>query len=146
MGGSEGRVVVLFDGVCNLCNGVVDFAIRRDPSGRLVFGALQSPEARGLLRALGLPDAALDSLVVIEPGGAVHRSSSAVLRVARALRSPWPALAAAGALVPRRLRDLVYRWVARNRHAWFGRRDHCRLPTAEEQARFLGESPGSPAA
>ncbi len=137
MGGCEGRVVVLFDGVCNLCNGVVDFAIRRDPSGRLAFGALQSPEGQGLLRAVGLSDAALDSLVVIDPGGTVHRSSSAALCVARALRSPWPALAAAGALVPRPLRDLVYAWVARNRHAWFGSRQSCRAPSAEERRRFL---------
>lgn len=138
MGDAAGRIVVLFDGDCNLCNGVVDFAIGRDPQARLVFGALQSPEAQPLLKAAGLPEATLDSLVVIEPGGAAHQRSAAALRVARALRQPWPALAAVAALVPRPLRDLIYDWVARQRYGWFGRRDRCRVPTPAERARFLG--------
>jgi predicted DCC family thiol-disulfide oxidoreductase YuxK len=138
VGDPAARVVVLFDGDCNLCNGVVDFAIGRDPQARLVFGALQSPEAEPLLRAAGLSQRRLDSLVVIEPDGSAHVSSSAALRVGRRLRQPWPVLAALGALVPRALRDLVYDWVARNRYGWFGGRDRCRVPTPEERARFLG--------
>lgn len=144
---AEARTVVLFDGVCNLCNAFVNFAIDRDPAGRLVFGALQSQAAEPLLAGAGLGASRPDSLVVIESaGGACFVRSEAALRVARRLRAPWPLLAALAALVPRSLRDAVYDRVARRRYRWFGRREACRIPTPELHARFLeaGEAPVVP--
>ena len=127
--------VILFDGVCNLCNGSVNFVIDRDPEGIFRFGSLQSNQAAPLLARYGLEDSALDSIVLIEDGR-VYRKSDAVLRIARRLPGAWPLLYGAMA-VPRVLRDAVYDWVARNRYRWFGRSDTCRVPTPELKARFL---------
>jgi predicted DCC family thiol-disulfide oxidoreductase YuxK len=131
--GSTGPVI-LFDGVCNLCNGAVRFIIRRDRYGRFRFAPLQSKAAESLLRAAGagpLPD----SMVLIADGR-LHTQSGAVLRIARGLGGLWP-LAYAFMIVPRPLRDWTYRIVARNRYRWFGRRDSCMMPTPELNARFL---------
>lgn len=129
------RIVVLFDGVCNLCNAAVDFLIARDPRRRFVFGALQSEAARPLLRGAGLEQQQLESMLVIE-GGRAYRRSTAALRIARALGGAWPLLYAL-VLVPPPLRDAVYDWLARRRYRWFGVRETCRIPTPEERVRFL---------
>jgi predicted DCC family thiol-disulfide oxidoreductase YuxK len=128
--------IVLFDGVCNLCNGAVQFIVDRD-RGRFRFAPLQSEAARALLVERGEPDGApsLDSLIVIE-GGALYRRSDAALRIARRLSAPWCALAVLG-LAPRVVRDAAYAWVARRRYLWFGRTAACRAPTKELRARFL---------
>lgn len=128
--------VLLFDGVCNLCNGAVAFVIRRDARARFRFAPLQSPAADALLASLGVSRAGLpDSFVLVEDGR-VHLRSTAALRVARGLRFPWPLLGVL-LVVPRFLRDPLYDFVARNRYRWFGKRDECMVPTAELQARFL---------
>lgn len=126
---------MLFDGVCNLCNGTVDFIIDRDPQARFRFAALQSDSARPLLARCGLPAQFLDNIVLVEDGACYLRSAAA-LRIARGLRFPWPLLYAF-VLVPRPLRDAVYDWVARNRYRWFGKRASCRMPTPALRARFL---------
>jgi predicted DCC family thiol-disulfide oxidoreductase YuxK len=128
--------VVLFDGVCNLCNASVLFVIDRDPRGRFLFAPLQSAEAERLLRARRYEGAELDSVLLVD-GARVHARSTAALKVARHLRGAWPLLAAF-LLVPRPIRDVVYDWVARNRYRWFGRRDACRVPTAALRSRFIG--------
>jgi len=127
--------LLLFDGVCNLCNGFVNVVIDHDPSGYFKLGALQSEEARPYLDAYGVDPEALDSVILIE-NGRVYRKSTAALRVARQLPAPWPA-AYAFIAVPRPLRDFVYDIVASNRYDWFGQRDSCRMPTPERTARFL---------
>lgn len=131
----DDRAVVLFDGVCNLCNGSVQFILKRDPHGRFRFASLQSDAGRGLLHAHGLPADALESVVLVEDGRAWTRSDAA-LRIARGLSGGWRA---AGVLrvVPRPLRDAVYGLVARNRYRWFGKRESCMIPTPEWRARFL---------
>lgn len=130
-----GSATVLFDGVCNLCNASVQFIVRRDPTGRFRFASLQSEAGRRLLEEHRLPTDELSTVVVVADGRAYTRSDAA-LRVARGLGGAWPALAALR-LVPRPLRDAVYGLVARNRYRWFGRREACMLPTAEERSRFL---------
>jgi len=127
--------VILFDGVCNLCNGFAQFVIARDPAGRFQFAALQSDSARRLLARLDGFGGVSDSVVLVD-GGRVYTRSSAVLRIARGLRFPWP-LARALIIVPRPLRDWVYDLVARHRYRWFGRKDVCMMPTTEMRARFL---------
>jgi predicted DCC family thiol-disulfide oxidoreductase YuxK len=122
------RPVVLFDGVCNLCNGVVRFIIARDPSARFRFAPLQWAVA-------GAAPGTADSIVLVVAGKRYTRSTAA-LRIARGLRFPWPLLYAL-VLVPRPLRDLVYDWVARHRYGWFGKRETCMVPTPEVRGRFL---------
>jgi predicted DCC family thiol-disulfide oxidoreductase YuxK len=130
--------VVLFDGVCNLCNGVVNFLIDHDPRGELRFAALQSKAAAGLLQSMAQPPAAPEpeSILLVE-GGRVYERSTAALRIARHLSGGWRLLAVF-TLVPRPLRDVVYRWIAAHRYAWFGKASVCRVATPELQARFLG--------
>jgi predicted DCC family thiol-disulfide oxidoreductase YuxK len=128
--------VILFDGVCNLCSGIVQFVIRHDPPpGQFKMAALQSEAGQRLLREHGLPTDDFDSFVLIEPGGAYVRSTAA-LRVTRRLGFPR-SLAYGLIIVPRPLRDVVYRWIARNRYRWFGQREACLMPDAELRARFL---------
>jgi predicted DCC family thiol-disulfide oxidoreductase YuxK len=127
--------LILFDGVCNLCNGFVQFVVARDPGGRFHFGALQSAAARRILELHDAPDPLPDAFALVE-GGALHWRSTAVLHIARHLTFPWP-LAYVLIAVPRPLRDGVYAFVARNRYRWFGRRDQCPVPTPELRSRFL---------
>ena len=129
--------VILFDGVCNLCNGLVRFVIPRDPAARFRFAALQSPGAAELLREAGVTTPLPDSMVLVEDGR-VYLRSDAALRVARGLRFPWP-LAYGLIVLPRFIRDRVYDLVAAHRYRWFGRRDVCMLPTPELSRRFLGK-------
>lgn len=128
--------LVLFDGVCNFCQGSVQFILLRDPKGRFRFASLQSDEGRRRLAEHGLPTESLTSLVLIE-GGKAYRRSTAALRIARHLSGAWP-LAAAFLIIPRPLRDLVYDFIARNRYRWFGKTETCMLPRPEWRERFLG--------
>ena len=133
----EGKSIVLFDGVCNLCNGAVLFIIDRDPRQRFLFAPLQSDFAVGLLASIDqeAPVAGADSIVLIEDGR-VYLRSAAALRVAKHLSGLWPLLGVL-ALVPTGLRDRAYDLVARNRYRWFGRQEACRVPTPELRQRFL---------
>ena len=128
------QALVLYDGVCHLCQGSVRFIAKRDPTGYFRFGALQSPRARGLAPAAG-GDGSPATIVLLE-GGRAYTRSTAVLRIARRLRFPWNAFAI-GLLVPRALRDAAYDWVARHRYGWFGRSDACELPPPEWRERFI---------
>jgi predicted DCC family thiol-disulfide oxidoreductase YuxK len=127
--------VVLFDGVCNLCNSSVQFIIARDPSARFRFATLQSPTAQRLIEESGAGSPLPDSIVLLE-NGKLYTRSTAALRIARRLQFPWPLLYA-WIVVPRLLRDVAYDWIARNRYRWFGKRDACMMPTPELRARFL---------
>lgn len=128
--------VLLFDGVCNLCNGAVNVLIDADPDAYFRLATLQSDAARPYLQAFDLnPEAAMDSVILIE-NGRLYTRSTAVLRVARRLDAPWSLLWAFIA-VPRPVRDWVYDRVAASRYQWFGRRDTCRMPTPDVRAHFL---------
>jgi predicted DCC family thiol-disulfide oxidoreductase YuxK len=113
--------IVLFDGVCNLCSRSVAFIIRHDPRGRFHFASLQSEPGRAIVQEHGRNPEDLDSILLLESERLYDRSSAA-LRIARRLSWPWP-LASVLVLAPRPLRDLVYRWIARNRYRWFGKMD-----------------------
>ena len=128
--------IVLFDGHCNFCSGVVNFLIDRDPHGRLQFAALQSDTGRRLLaeHGLSMPDEP-DTMVFIVGGKAFVRSDAA-LATTKYLSGLWP-LARVALVVPRCLRDAVYTFVACNRYRWFGRTETCRVPTPALRARFL---------
>ncbi len=129
--------VVLFDGVCNLCNGVVQFILDRDRRAHFRFAQLQSEVGAKLLgdRGLATDPEALDSVLLVEDQK-VYERSDAVLRIARRLSAPWPVLYAF-IILPRFVRDGVYRFIARRRYRWFGRTEQCRVPTPALRARFL---------
>jgi predicted DCC family thiol-disulfide oxidoreductase YuxK len=127
--------IVLFDGICNICDGLVQFIIRHDPQAQLRLAALQSAVGKGYLQWCGLPSDDFDTMVFIEAGRAYFKSTAA-LRVARYLRWPWPVLSL-GLVVPFFVRDWCYDRVAQNRYRIFGKKETCMMPTPETQKRFL---------
>ncbi len=149
MGKEQSRPVLLFDGPCHLCTKSVQFILARERAPVLQFAPLDSEKGRELLSAfrqmeeiaqwLDRPEAGVQSLVLIEAGRCYLRSE-AVLRTAKYLRFPW-SLLVVFRLVPPRLRDLIYRFIARNRYRWFGRREEsggsCPAPLASYRDRFL---------
>jgi predicted DCC family thiol-disulfide oxidoreductase YuxK len=134
---STSHAVMLFDGVCNLCNGTVQFVIKHDPAAYFHFASLQSEAAQHLLDQYQHHDRELSSVLLIE-GGTVYSQSDAALRIVRRLGPPWQWLWPLRWL-PRLLRDGVYRLVANNRYRLFGKQEDnaCWLPTPELKARFL---------
>jgi predicted DCC family thiol-disulfide oxidoreductase YuxK len=134
-GSGEAESILLFDGVCNLCNAAVNFVIDRDPRARIKFASLQSAAGQQLLQRFGLSTSDFDTMVLIE-GDRYYTRSTAGLRVARHLKKPWPLLYGL-IIVPPPLRNLVYNFIARHRYRWFGRSQECRVPTPELKARFL---------
>ena len=135
--------VVLFDGDCSFCSATVRWTIERDPLARLRFAPLRSASARRAV-ALADPNTDFDELpdtIVLADENGVHTTSTAVLRMTRHLRFPYPVLRLA-LLVPRPVRDAAYRLLARNRYRWFGRSDHCPLPPPGFASRFLHEEEG----
>ena len=127
--------ILLFDGVCNLCNSSVQFLIERDPKRHFRYASLQSETGRQLLAEHGIPGDRLSTVVLIENGRAYTRSE-APLRASRYMSGWWPALSAFR-IVPRPLRDLVYDWIARNRYKWFGKQESCWLPSPDLKQLFL---------
>lgn len=129
--------VILFDGHCGLCARSVRHVARRDRSGTFRFAPLQGKTAARECARLGirLPDGDPDTLILIDGDRALTRSDAA-LAIASRLPFPWR-LCTALRVVPRTLRDAVYRWIARNRYRWFGRSPQCMVPTPELRARFL---------
>ena len=129
--------ILLFDGHCNLCNAGVQFIVRRNPAKTIRFASLQSRAGRALLDKNNIDQNYIDSLVFIEEDK-FSMSSTAALRTLSYL-STWESQLKFLLVLPRPLRDLVYRFVARYRYKWFGRREQCMLPTAELKERFLQE-------
>jgi predicted DCC family thiol-disulfide oxidoreductase YuxK len=129
--------VLFFDGVCNLCNGFVDFMITRDRRRLLRYGSLQSDIGTAVDDASASPGAPrVGSMVLVDADRRVYRSSDAALKAVTVLGGPWRVLAILF-LVPRPLREIVYRLIARYRYKLFGKKDTCRLPTKEERALFV---------
>ncbi len=131
----SGQSVILFDGVCNLCNGFVQFLIERDPKRRYRYASLQSETGQALMRSAGLPADEINTVVLMEEGTA-YTHSDVALRVARHMGGLWP-LATVLYIVPKFLRDAIYNWVARNRYRWFGKKEACMVPTPELKSLFL---------
>jgi len=131
-----GDRVVLFDGVCKLCNGMVRFIISHDPHKRLKLASVQSPEGQALLEWFGLPTDHFNTMGFIENNRLSVRSE-AMLGLAQYLDQPWPWLRVLR-VVPRVIRDWAYDRVALNRYRLFGRYETCVLPDADHEGRFLG--------
>lgn len=127
--------ILLFDGVCNLCNGAVQFVIKRDKKGLFKYAALQSQAGQALLTKYNLPSNQFNSFVYISEKGCFTKSSAA-LTIAKELGGVW-LLFYGFIVVPKFIRDFVYDTIAKNRYKWFGRTETCMVPTAELQSRFL---------
>jgi len=127
--------LLLFDGVCHLCDASVRFIVRNDPAGRIKFAPIQSTLGRRLYAQHGLDPNTPSSMLFITPRGA-YKESDAALEIARTLGGAWQ-LALAFKPLPHFLRDAAYGIIARNRYRWFGKHDTCMLPTPELKARML---------
>ncbi|HJR74822.1 MAG TPA: thiol-disulfide oxidoreductase DCC family protein [Luteimonas sp.] len=135
MNRSDSRAVIVFDGVCALCSGWVGFLLKHDRRQRYRFAAMQTSAGKRLLQAHGLdPDDPLSFLLVED--GVARTDSDAIVAVLTGLGGVWRA-ASVFRFVPRALRDPAYRWLARNRYRWFGKKASCYLPTPEQSHRFL---------
>lgn len=128
--------VIVFDGVCVLCSGWVDFVLRHDRDGRFRLAAMQGHHGRELLQAHGLCADDPASLLLVQNGNG-YTDTAAIIRALSQLGGVWPIAATLLRLVPRVLRDWAYRWIARHRYRLFGRRATCRLPDPAQAWRFL---------
>ena len=127
--------ILLFDGHCNLCNAWVQFIVKRDSSRKIRFASLQSGAGRRMLEEHKIDANYIDSLVLFEEER-FSVSSNAALRTLSYFDG-WERHLIFLSVVPRSLRDLVYRFIAKNRYKWFGRREQCMVPTAELRKRFI---------
>lgn len=128
-------MIVVFDGQCLLCNGWVQFLLRHDRRGRFRFASIQGEAGGRMLADAGLRVEGLQTLLLVD-GDRSWQHTDAILRVLHGLGWPWR-LAWAACLIPRPLRDGLYRWLARNRYRWFGRSAQCMVPDPQVAARFL---------
>ncbi len=127
--------IVLIDGVCNLCQGATKFIVRHDHGGRFQFASLQSHMGQALVAKGELPTDVINTIILIE-NGKYYTKSTAALRISRHLKFPWPIIYGL-IIVPKSIRDVAYRYIARHRYRWFGKSDQCMLPSPELKGRFL---------
>ncbi len=127
--------VILFDGLCNLCNSSVQFVLKRDKEAQFHFASLQSAYAKELLQKFNLSSADLNSFILYKEGRIYTRSTGALM-VAKQLSGAWPLLSAF-LMVPAIIRNGVYNLIARNRYKWFGKKNECWIPTPELKSRFF---------
>jgi predicted DCC family thiol-disulfide oxidoreductase YuxK len=127
--------IVLFDGVCNLCNSSVQFIIKHDKKKQFRFASLQGKFGQEVLIKNNFSTESLNTLILIEEDKIFTRSTG-VLRMMKHLGDGW-SLLYGFIIFPKFIRDGVYNWVSKNRYKWFGKKDECMIPTAELKARFL---------
>ncbi len=127
--------IILFDGICNLCDGAVQFVIKHDPENQFLFASLQSEAGQRLLKQYKLSVENFNSFILIQDEK-VYSKSTGALKVARQIKGVWNWLYIF-IIIPSFFRDKVYDWIAQNRYKWFGKKEACMIPTPELKARFL---------
>jgi predicted DCC family thiol-disulfide oxidoreductase YuxK len=130
------KSLILFDGVCNLCNSSVQFILLRDKKDKFRFASLQSDYGQSILKQYNLPTDKFNSLALVE-NSKIYQKSTGALRIARKLKGLWPMLYGF-IIVPPFIRNLVYDIIAKNRYRWFGKKEECMLPRPEWKQKFLG--------
>lgn len=130
------KKIILFDGVCNLCNSSVQYVIQRDKKDEFRFVALQSELGQKIIKHIGIANANIDSIVLYLPGIAYYYKSSAVIEIAKSLQGFFN-YGMLFRLLPNAFRDVVYDYIARNRYKWYGKKESCMIPTTELKAKFL---------
>ena len=133
---AAGKQVIIFDGVCNLCNGSVNYVIKRDKNARFKFAPLQSEFGQSIIKNFNVDTVKTDSILLYEEGKDISVKSTAILKIAKGLGFPYN-LMVIFFILPTFLRNWVYDIIARNRYKWFGRKDSCMIPTPELQSRFI---------
>lgn len=136
MNDSENKKIILFDGVCNLCNGTILYVIKHDGKDMFRYAALQSEIGRKLVSERNIDTSNVDSIILIEPGVAYFTKSDAALKIGQSFGGVWTFLSVFN-LIPSGLRNIVYDFIARNRYRWFGKKEVCMIPTPELKAKFL---------
>lgn len=126
--------IILFDGVCNLCNGTVDFLMKQDRKKQFRFAPLQSETGELLTQQFQIPENS-DSVILIK-SNTVYFKSDVVIEISGMLHYPWK-MGVIIKIIPKKIRDKLYDWIAKNRYRWFGKKDTCRIPTLEEQEFFM---------
>ena len=135
----EGYKIILFDGVCNLCNNAVNFIIKRDKNSVFRYASLQSDIGQKLTTERGIDTTKIDSILLIDPGTAWYEKSTAALQIAKQLSGIFPLLSVF-LIFPKSFRDWIYDIIAKNRYKWFGKKDQCMIPTPELKALFIDQS------
>lgn len=130
------KKIVLFDGVCNLCDNAVQFIIKHDKKDIFRFASLQSETGKNLVEERGLDPEEIDSIILIEPGVAYYRKSTAALEISRYLSGGYSLLKNL-LVIPSNLRDAIYDFIATKRYKWYGKKEECLVPTAELKSKFL---------
>lgn len=128
--------IILFDGVCNLCNHSVTFVLQHESKTAYKFASIQSETGKQLLHWCGLPTGYSEAVVLIDHGK-LYLGSTAALKIGQSLKFPWSILCSMGLVVPKFIRDWVYSQIGKHRYQWFGKRDVCMVPTQDLKSRFL---------
>ncbi len=130
------KKVILFDGVCNLCNGAIQFIIKRDTADVFRYAPLQSTIGQKLISERNIDSSNIDSIILIEPGVAFYVKSDAALEIGKQLKG-YGVISSVLQWIPGSIRDIVYDFIARNRYKWYGKKEECMIPTPELKAKFL---------
>ena len=130
------KKIILFDGVCNLCDSTVQFIIKHDKKDIFRFVALQSDLGQEVIKYLGVDTSKTDSIILYEPGHAYYYKAEAAINIAKGLGGVY-SLMGAFSILPKSLSNTVYDYVARNRYKWYGKKSECMIPTPEMKAKFL---------
>jgi predicted DCC family thiol-disulfide oxidoreductase YuxK len=132
----QSNKIILFDGVCNLCNNSVQFVIERDTDNVFKFAALQSEIGQQLAKERGIDTAVVNSIILLEPGVAYYTKSTAALKIAQSFGGAWQ-LTTVLEWIPENIRNWVYDYIAKNRYKWYGKKDACMIPTPDLKSKFL---------
>ena len=130
------KKLILFDGVCNLCNASVQYVIKHDKKNLFLFTPLQSDTGKQIIHAYNIDTSKTDSILLYTPEKGIYYKSTAALKIATNLKFPIN-LMAGFFIVPTSIRDLLYNYIAKNRYNWFGKRESCMIPTPELKSKFL---------
>lgn len=128
--------IVLFDGICNLCNSTVQFIIKRDKNNVFKFSSLQSEFGQNFLEERNLSSTDFNSIILYESGVAYYTKSTAILKIVQKLGFPYKILSVF-LLIPSPIRDSIYSLLSKNRYHLFGKKDSCMVPTAENKKKFI---------
>lgn len=132
----QSKKIILFDGVCNLCNNSVQFVIKRDVNDVFQFAALQSETGKKLLTDRNIDTQEVDSIILIEPNVAYYTKSTAALEIGKHLKG-LKAISSILLWLPEALRNIVYDFIGRNRYKWYGKKDNCMIPSEELKSKFI---------
>ncbi|MBS7253831.1 thiol-disulfide oxidoreductase DCC family protein [Flavobacterium branchiicola] len=132
----ENKKIILFDGVCNLCDSAVQFIIKHDKKDLFRFVSLQSDFGKEICNYIGVDQSKIDSIILYNPGVAYYYKSSAVIEIAEDLGGIY-SLLSIFEIFPEKLRNIIYDFIAKNRYKWYGKKESCMIPTPELKAKFL---------